>query len=111
MNKTLAERAGITSAYDEYQKRYKEEPRESDKVLLSMIAEAIEGREKPRLLDVGCSTGNLLSHISRRFSWDRLALVGGDLLPKSCEIASAAVPYAEIRHMNMLDMRCPGEFD
>lgn len=111
MSRTLVDRAAITPAYDAYQKRYAEEPRESDKVLIEMVAAAIEGRERPKLLDVGCSTGNLLGHLSRRFRWDQLALVGGDLAVASCDIARAAVPFAEIRHMNILDMRCPGEFD
>jgi len=47
--------------YAEYQQRYAESIRESDKVLLELIRERL-----PRggsLLDMGCSTGNLLLHL------------------------------------------------
>lgn len=111
MNRALVERAGITHGYIDYQQRYAAEPRESDKVLIEMVAAAIEGRDKPKLLDLGCSTGNFLAHLARRFAWDRLQLVGGDVSPASLEGVRSAAPYAESRYMNMLDMRCPGEFD
>src|SRR5258708_38475470 len=111
MSKAFVDRAGVTPAYDEYQGRYADEPRESDKVLLEMVAAAIGGCEKPKLLDIGCSTGNFLAHLSSLFPWDRLALVGGDVSPASLEAVHMAAPYAETRYMNILDMRCHGEFD
>jgi len=111
MTGRYVDRAAVTPAYNAYQNRYATEPRESDKVLLDMIAEAVAGRERPKLLDVGCSTGNLLAHLSRRFDHTQIDLVGGDVSPSSLDVARQAAPYAELRHMNILDMRCPGEFD
>src|SRR5262245_62084252 len=50
--------------YDVYQDRYRNSIRESDKVLIEMIRSVVEGRSAS-LLDIGCSTGNLLRHIKR----------------------------------------------
>src|SRR5687767_4477614 len=49
--------------YSDYQQRYAETPRESDKVLIDLVRE--HAPEGGSLLDMGCSTGNLLLHISR----------------------------------------------
>src|SRR6266850_1447541 len=68
-------------AYSEYQKRYSRKIRESDKVLLSLVRDTLgnlQDRKRPKLLDVGCSTGNLLRHLSRAFP--NLDLVGGDMV-------------------------------
>lgn len=58
--------------YIAYQARYRQAPRESDKVLIGMLA-GVTGD----VLDIGCSTGNLLFHIRREHP--HLRLVGGDL--------------------------------
>ena len=67
--------------YIAYQKRYVDNIRESDRVILDLIAGAIAAHpdpaDRPELLDIGCSTGNLLRHIKRAFP--ALALTGGDL--------------------------------
>lgn len=66
------------SEYSEYQKRYADTIRESDRVILDLVR--TETTEAPvTLLDIGCSTGNLLRHLKRAFP--SLALVGGDLTP------------------------------
>lgn len=50
--------------YSEYEQRCLEEPKESDKVLVSMVSEFTRGRESEcSLLDIGCSTGNFLRHL------------------------------------------------
>jgi|SRR5215831_17302869 len=46
--------------YNFYQERYRGSMRESDKVLIELIRGATEPAS---LLDIGCSTGNLLRHI------------------------------------------------
>src|SRR5579859_922292 len=51
--------------YNEYQKRYAGQIAERDKVMLGLIAEKTKGRGA--LLDIGCSTGNLLLHIKQAF--------------------------------------------
>jgi SAM-dependent methyltransferase len=67
--------------YVAYQERYIDNIRESDRVILGIIAEILgmraETPARPELLDIGCSTGNLLRHIKRAFP--ALALTGGDL--------------------------------
>ena len=82
--------ASTTDLYNVYQQRYAENPRESDKALIKLIAKAIaprlEAGEKVSLLDIGCSTGNLLFHMKKAFP--ALNLTGGDLAPgaiKQCE--------------------------
>lgn len=44
--------------YDAYQRRYRAEPRESDKVMIGHVRSVAP--KAARILDVGCSTGNLL---------------------------------------------------
>src|SRR5882672_9444997 len=72
------------AGYNEYQSKYANEMRESDRVILGLIADHGRGST---LLDIGCSTGNLLRHIKRAFP--ALALTGGDLAESSLTIARA----------------------
>lgn len=76
-----------TELYNTYQERYAEQPRESDKVLIRLIASAIAPRletgEKISLLDIGCSTGNLLFHLKNALPG--LDLTGGDLAESAIE--------------------------
>lgn len=51
--------------YRQYQQRYATNMRESDRVLLSLVEREISV-PAPRILDLGCSTGNLLLHMRRR---------------------------------------------
>lgn len=60
--------------YIAYQARYATLVRESDKVILALLAEC---QARGDLLDIGCSTGNLLRHIKAAFP--HLRLTGGDL--------------------------------
>lgn len=71
--------------FTQYQKGRAEQPRESDKMLLRIISDLVqEGRDRknrPRLLDLGCSTGNLLSYLKRRLP--DIELWGVDLAPNA----------------------------
>jgi cyclopropane fatty-acyl-phospholipid synthase-like methyltransferase len=58
--------------YIAYQARYRKTPRESDKVILDLLS-TVNGET---LLDIGCSTGNLLYHIKNRYGF---TLTGGDM--------------------------------
>ena len=53
--------------YNAYQAKYAHEIRESDKVLIELVRAIVKGHDNAegrlRLLDVGCSTGNLLLHL------------------------------------------------
>jgi SAM-dependent methyltransferase len=88
----------LLTAYNDYQRRYATTIRESDKVLLRLIAQRPEART---LLDIGCSTGNFLAHVRRAFP--HLALTGGDVaedsLAKCRENPRLAV--VDIRHMDI----------
>lgn len=73
-------------AYVDYQARYAVEPRESDKALIRLLGDALGGVSAPRILDVGCSTGNLLKHLKVAFP-DAL-LEGGDAATDAVEQCS-----------------------
>lgn len=68
-------------SYIQYQERYAKDARDSDKTLIALVArvlaEASPAGRAQRLLDIGCSTGNLLIHLRRAFP--ALELQGGDL--------------------------------
>lgn len=51
----------VTADYLAYQARYRDVPRESDRVLIELVSGRVS--EGGRVLDVGCSTGNLLRHL------------------------------------------------
>jgi SAM-dependent methyltransferase len=70
------------SGYSDYQRRYATRIRESDRVLIDLVRDATRG-EPATLLDIGCSTGNLLRHLKRLAPG--LELVGGDLTPRVLE--------------------------
>lgn len=73
--------------YNAYQAKYAKQMRESDKVLIGLVGEIVAKHDpaqgKLKLLDVGCSTGNLLLHLKRLLP--QLALTGGDLAESSLE--------------------------
>jgi len=52
--------------YIAYQERYKTKPRESDKVLVQHLQARLRKKE-PRIMDIGCSTGNLLRVVRTAF--------------------------------------------
>ena len=52
--------------YNLYQKRYSKNMRDSDRVLTNFICNHVtktKFKHEPTLLDIGCSTGNLLLHL------------------------------------------------
>lgn len=76
-------------SYNAYQAKYAERIRESDKKLIALVDEFSRTRaERSKLLDIGCSTGNLLLHLVRTLP-DKIDLVGGDLAESSLEVARA----------------------
>lgn len=96
----------FVSMYNDYQKRYADKMRESDKVMLGLIATHGTGSS---LLDIGCSTGNLLLHIKRAFP--SLSLTGGDFTDASLDQARANPDLAgvEFKHMDIRDIQ--GRYD
>ena len=96
------------SDYNSYQAKYAANIRESDKVMLAILRDVIakyEKKDKPlRLLDVGCSTGNLLLHL--KYHFPELDLTGGDLAISSLEDCRAnpklqGITFAEIDMLNI----------
>lgn len=92
------------SAYVDYQTRYAVEPRESDKTLIRLLIDALGGVSAPRILDVGCSTGNLLKHLKGAFP-DAL-LQGGDAAADAVEICALDPELAdiEVRFMDVTEI-------
>jgi SAM-dependent methyltransferase len=68
-------------SYIEYQERYAHDARDSDKRLIELVGRLLAERtptgRRPHLLDIGCSTGNLLAHL--RKAYPTVELTGGDL--------------------------------
>lgn len=102
-------------AYSQYQRKYARNMRESDRILITII-ERILGDEAPdrkrfSLLDIGCSTGNLLLHL--KYALPQLDLSGGDIVASIVAECRANPDLAGIQfsEMNMLNMNCERQFD
>lgn len=116
MNKKFSYQNYVTdhkflTEYNSYQTKYAGQIRESDKVVIKLIQEAVAAL-KPvnrclRLLDVGCSTGNLLLHIKRIFP--DLELSGGDLALSSLEQCRANSELSGIEFKVLDLLKLPAE--
>jgi SAM-dependent methyltransferase len=96
------------AGYNAYQRKYATQIRESDKIILGMVGDLLRERGSDaapaELLDIGCSTGNLLLHLKRSFPG--LRLTGGDLAEASlaeCH-ANSALTGIEFRTLDLLDL-------
>lgn len=96
--------------YNEYQRRYASQIPERDKVTLQLI-EQIAGRPGAMILDIGCSTGNLLLNLKRAFP--QAQLFGGELAEPSLEVARSnpELRSVTLETMDMLAIPRRGEFD
>lgn len=103
--------AAFAAGYTAYQARYAVEPRESDKVLIDLVRRAAGGLRAPRLLDVGCSTGNLLRHLRRALP--EAELWGGELMESALAECRSAPDLAGVtfERMDLLDLARAGHFD
>lgn len=104
----------LYQTYSRYQKRYAATIRESDRVLIELVAQAIAdlgGPKKLSLLDAGCSTGNLLRHIKERFPG--LTLEGCDLMPGTIDQcrADAGLAGIALNVQDILEMEGPPRHD
>lgn len=80
--RTYVKDTRLAKLYGDYQKKYATEPRESDKMSARLVMAALREMQpldrRPRLLDIGCSTGNFLLHLKRILPG--IDLTGGDLM-------------------------------
>jgi SAM-dependent methyltransferase len=102
--------SGMLSRYDAYQDRYRDNIRESDKVLVELVRQAAGGKPA-RLLDIGCSTGNLLRHLKRLVPG--LQMTGSDLSKSAIAKCKADPELTGIAFgiHDMLDLSPAGRFD
>jgi SAM-dependent methyltransferase len=91
-------------SYIEYQHRYEREPRESDKIIIRHVRAAIQEKHAPVVLDIGCSTGNLLRHLKREVA--DVTLVGGELADEALETCrkDPALEGVNFEHLDALDL-------
>lgn len=93
-------------AYQVYQDKYSKSIRESDRVLIGLIQSILRLSQREvqnlTLLDIGCSTGNLLLHL-KHFVPD-LKLIGGDLVESILSQCRARPELAGIawEHLDVL---------
>jgi SAM-dependent methyltransferase len=101
--------------YNAYQRKYARQVRESDKVLMELVSAVTRSRPaggaRLRLLDIGCSTGNLLLHLRRMFQ--DIDLTGGDLAESSlaeCR-ANTALDGVRFERLDILDLPPSPRYD
>lgn len=98
--------------YLEHQQRYVVEPKEADKVLIELVrALAAEHARPLRVLDIGCSTGNLLRHLDRAVPG--LDLTGGELAEEALAECRSDPELASIgfERMDVLTLEPTAGFD
>lgn len=99
--------------YNAYQAKYAKQMRESDKVLVGLVKDLVanRGTARPKLLDIGCSTGNLLLHLKRMLP--QFELTGGDLAESSLAECRANPDLAGIsfKNLNILDLPKDSRYD
>ncbi|MCA1952950.1 MAG: class I SAM-dependent methyltransferase [Hyphomicrobiales bacterium] len=90
--------------YNAYQEKYAKDIRQSDKKIIDIIIRGIRGSEV--VLDIGCSTGNLLKHLRGALPAG-ITLVGGDLAESSLELARANPDLAGVAFeaMDIMELR------
>lgn len=99
----------VANEYLAYQERWADDLRESDRVLIEHVRAATAdlpeaGRPDPLVIDIGCSTGNLLRHL--RQAMPGLSLAGGEYSPEALAACRAnpdlaGIPFAEMDVVNL----------
>ena len=107
----------VETQYLDYQERYAVEPRRTDVRLIELIERECNSRppddsRQLKLLDLGCSSGNLLYHLRNRLP--RLRYTGADVFPGIIEHCSQNPRLAGM-DFHVLDVRkfdsFPSSFD
>ncbi|MGH7380736.1 MAG: class I SAM-dependent methyltransferase [Candidatus Methylomirabilales bacterium] len=101
--------------YLEYQKKYATQIRESDRVIIEMVREIVQRRgdigRSLSLVDIGCSSGNLLFHLKHKVP--EVVLTGGEVYPKIVEQCrkNPALSGINFEEMDLLRLSRKREFD
>ena len=97
--------------YIEYQKKHRLNIRDSDKKLIKILKENINSTEKLNILDVGCSTGNLLYFLKEEFR--NSTLKGCDLNIESIESCKKDDQLSGINFSvkDILNLQIESEYD
>lgn len=101
--------------YLEYQKKYAAQVRESDRVIIEMVRDIVKrqgaGRSPLSLVDIGCSSGNLLCHLKHQVPG--LGLNGGDVFPGIVENCrqNSELTGITFKRMDLLDLDRRRQFD
>lgn len=95
------------STYNAYQERYAVELAERDKVMIDLVR--ANAPACASILDIGCSTGNLLKHMHAALP--DCVLTGGDMALSSLDAARLAIAdnFVHLTPMDMLHIE--GEYD
>jgi SAM-dependent methyltransferase len=94
--------SSLHEKYSAYQERYSTTIRESDRVLIDLVRNSVAAATRqPRVLDIGCSTGNLLAHI--REALPELDLTGADLAQSVIDVCRDDPRLAGIE-FSLMDM-------
>ena len=92
--------------YHKYQEKHLNEIRESDKVIIQKLSNYLSKKNQyePKILDIGCSTGNLLFHLKN--SIPSAVFVGGDMASSSIEQCkkNTALQDIEFEVMDILSL-------
>ena len=104
----VTDKALLTS-YNNYQTRYSEKVRESDKVIINLVKQIISKHpgNNVTVLDIGCSTGNLLLHLSKLIP--DANYVGGDLAESSLEICRDSADLRDVKFEKLDIVNLPHE--
>lgn len=101
--------------YNNYQTKYAQKMRESDKIVIQLVREIQSKHDFDngplRLLDIGCSTGNLLLHLKRCLPM--LNLTGADLAEPSLQAcrANQELKGVEFATMDLLNLPASADFN
>jgi 2-polyprenyl-3-methyl-5-hydroxy-6-metoxy-1,4-benzoquinol methylase len=99
----------FAASYAEYQGKYAENPRESDKRTAQLVLQILRSMQpvdhRPRILDIGCSTGNFLRHLKRlNINAD---LIGGDLMESHLDLCRENPALAGVSFQPWTCSTCP----
>jgi SAM-dependent methyltransferase len=96
----------MNNTYIGYQRKYRGDIRESDRVTISLVRDNLPKGKNLRLLDIGCHSGNLLFHLKQALP--QLRLIGGDLFQGVIETCRADPDLSgiEFEVMDLTDLQC-----